>query len=266
MPRPHRIEGEAAPGRFDEQVILIAGAAGGIGAEVTRRFAEEGAAVAAFDVGGLERIRPLAGDDALVGEFDVTNPDSCAAAVDATLERFGRIDAMAIVAGVVHAATPVRDLSPAEWDRVMDVNLRGPFLLARATVPHLRAGGSVVTIGSWWGQAGHAFFSAYCSSKAGLVVFTQCLAEELAESGSRANCICPGNINTSMHREALQVEADQRGLSFDEMKEIEWAKIPLGKAGDPVDIANAVLFLSSDEAKYITGASLDVNGGVLFRS
>ena len=252
--------------RFTGKVVFIVGAAGGIGTAVSRRFAEEGADLAMFDIGSaVERLSGLTDGDALVGEIDLTNEGSCNAAVATTLERYGRIDAVAIIAGVVQEATPIDELSSAEWDRVMNVNLRGPFLLSRSVIPHLGAGGSVVTIGSWWGQAGHAYFSAYCSSKAGLIVFTQCLAEELAPKGSRANCICPGNINTSMHTEALHAEAEQRGLTFEEIKAIEWAKIPLGKAGDPADIANAALFLSSDEAKYITGASIDVNGGVLFR-
>ncbi len=252
--------------RFAGKVVFIAGAAGGIGAAVARRFDEEGADLAMFDIGPtVEKLSTLTEGDALVGEIDLTAEGSCDSAVAATLERYGRIDAVVIVAGVVQEATPIDELSSAEWDRVMNVNLKGPFLLSRAVIPHLGAGGTVVTIGSWWGQAGHAYFSAYCSSKAGLIVFTQCLAEELAARGSRANCICPGNINTSMHTEALHAEAEQRGTTFDEMKALEWAKIPLGKAGDPVDIANAALFLSSDDSEYITGASIDVNGGVLFR-
>ena len=252
--------------RFGGKVVFIAGAAGGIGTAVARRFAEEGADLAMFDIGSkVDELSNLTDGDALVGEIDLTSEGSCDSAVAATLGRYGHLDAVVIVAGVVQEATPIDELSSAEWDRVMDVNLKGPFLLSRAVIPHLGAGGSVVTIGSWWGQAGHAYFSAYCSSKAGLIVFTQCLAEELAARGSRANCICPGNINTSMHTDALHAEAEQRGTTFAEMKAIEWAKIPLGRAGDPVDIANAALFLSSDDAEYITGASIDVNGGVLFR-
>ena len=252
--------------RFDGKVVLIAGAAGGIGATVVRRFAEEGAELALFDIGpALERLSGLTAGTALVGEVDLTSEASCNAAVAATVERYRRIDAVAIIAGVNQEATPIDELASAEWDRVMNVNLKGPFLLSRAVIPHLSAGGSVVTIGSWWGHSGHAYFSAYCSSKAGLIVFTQCLAEELAAKGSRANCVCPGNVNTSMHTDALQAEAEQRGTTFEEMKAVEWAKIPLGRAGDTGDIANAVLFLSSDDASYITGASIDVNGGVLFR-
>lgn len=252
--------------RFAGKAVFIAGAAGDIGTAVVRRFAEEGADLALFDIGPkVETLSGLTEGDALVGEMDLTNEQSCNAAVAATVERYGRIDVVAIIAGVNQEATPIDELSSVEWDRIMNVNLKGPFLLSRAVIPHLGTGASVVTIGSWWGQAGHAYFSAYCSAKAGLIVFTQCLAEELAVKRSRANCICPGNVDTSMHTRALHAEAEERGITFEEMKAIEWAKIPLGKAGDPVDIANAALFLSSDDAKYITGASIDVNGGVLFR-
>ncbi len=252
--------------RFAGKAVLIAGAAGDIGTAVARRFAEEGADLALFDIGPkVKQLSGLTDGDALIGEMDLTDEQSCNAAVATTVEQYGRIDVVAIIAGVNQEATPIDELSSVEWDRVMNVNLKGPFLLSRAVIPHLSTGGSMVTIGSWWGHAGHAYFSAYCSAKAGLIVFTQCLAEELAPKRSRANCICPGNIDTSMHTGALHAEAEQRGITFEEMKSIEWAKIPLGKAGDPVDIANAALFLSSDDAKYITGASIDVNGGVLFR-
>ena len=115
----------------------------------------------------------------------------------------------------------------------MDVNLKGPFLLTKAAIPQMRRGGAIVTIGSWYGQTGHAFFSAYCASKAGLIVYTQCLAGELAPAGIRANCVCPGNINTGMHRHALEAEAATRGIGLEEMRDIEWAKIPLGIAGPP---------------------------------
>src|SRR5690606_36006911 len=100
----------------------------------------------------------------------------------------------------------------------------------------------------------------YCASKAGVISLTQVLAEEMAPFGVRVNSVAPGMINTGMHERALREEAAERGMSFEEFRDSEWARIPLGKAGDPVDIANAHLFLASDEAMYVTGASLDVNG------
>jgi NAD(P)-dependent dehydrogenase (short-subunit alcohol dehydrogenase family) len=168
---------------------------------------------------------------------------------------------------VLQEPATVVDLEIDEWDRVMAVNLKGTFLMTKAVVPYMmeQRRGRIVTIASWYGHSGHAFFSAYCTSKAGVIVLTQCLAAELSDYGVTVNTICPGNINTSMHQEALRGEAAERGISEEEMRRIEWDKIPLRKAGDPEDIADAVGFLASDQAKYITGASLDVNGGVLFR-
>ncbi|MDH3755146.1 MAG: SDR family NAD(P)-dependent oxidoreductase, partial [Acidimicrobiia bacterium] len=118
--------------RFEGKVVLIAGAAGGIGATVARRFAEEGAELALFDIGpAVERLSGPTTSNALVGEVDLASEASCNAAVAATVERYRRIDALAIIAGVVQEATPIDELSSAEWDRVMTVNLKGPFLLSR---------------------------------------------------------------------------------------------------------------------------------------
>lgn len=253
-------------GRLEDRIVMIVGAARGIGAATAARFAEEGATLALFDVApGVDDVLADLGGVGIAGRIDVTDLESCEAGARSVLEEYGRIDILAVIAGVIHDANSVADMPVDDWDRVMSVNLKGPFLVTKAVAPKMREGGAIVTIGSWWGHSGHAFFSAYCASKAGLIVFTQALAGELADEGIRVNCVCPGNVNTDMHRTALEVEAAARGISFEEMKDIEWAKIPLKKAGDPSDIADAVVFLSSDEAKYITGASLDVNGGVLFR-
>ena len=253
--------------RFQGKSVMIVGAAGGIGSATAQRFADEGASLALFDMtpGVHDTMASLNGAEGFADICDITDPASCAAAVAATVERFGGLDVLAVIAGALHPANPVRDLPISDWDLMMDVNLKGPFLCTRAAVPHMRRGGAIVTIGSWYGQSGHAFFSAYCASKAGLIVYTQCLADELAPEGIRANCVCPGNINTGMHRHALEAEAATRGIGFEEMRDIEWAKIPLGAAGPPECIADAVAFLASPDAAYITGASIDVNGGCKFR-
>lgn len=254
-------------GHFEGKSAMIVGAAGGIGTATAQRFAAEGASLALFDMtpGVHDTLAALEGADGFAGICDITDLDSCRAAVAATTERFGALDVLAVIAGALHPASPAEDLPTADWDLMMDVNLKGPFLLTKAAIPQMRRGGAIVTIGSWYGQSGHAFFSAYCASKAGLIVYTQCLADELAPAGIRANCVCPGNINTGMHRHALEAEAATRGVSFEEMRDIEWAKIPLGVAGPPECIADAVAFLASDDAGYITGASIDVNGGCKFR-
>jgi 3-oxoacyl-[acyl-carrier protein] reductase len=258
--------------RFNEKVVIVAGAAQGMGLVTAEMFAREGARVVAIDASPavsaswMKVQQAVPGADGFAIQCDVTDGQACERATRATIDRYGKVDVLAFLAGVLQQANPVVDLPVEEWDRVMNVNVKGAMLMCRAVVPHMMAkhSGRVVTISSWYGHSGHALFSAYCASKAALKVFTQCLAAETAEYGITANCICPGNINTSMHQNALAAEAAKRGVTFEEMKSTEWAKIPLGKAGDPEEIARGLLFLASDDAAYITGASLDINGGVLF--
>jgi NAD(P)-dependent dehydrogenase (short-subunit alcohol dehydrogenase family) len=143
----------------------------------------------------------------------------------------------------------------------------GPFLMCKAVVPAMRKNkyGRIVIIGSYYGRHGVAYFAAYNSSKAAVINFASSLALEVADDNITVNTVSPGMVNTTMHQNALRAEAENRGITFEEMRDIEWGKTPFKRAGDPEDIANAVLFLSSDDASYITGASLDVNGGVLTR-
>jgi NAD(P)-dependent dehydrogenase (short-subunit alcohol dehydrogenase family) len=252
-------------------VALVTGAGGGIGRTVVRTFLQQGTSVALVDA----EDRFLAHTAELADEFpgltvrayaaDVSQTDQVTALAAGVTEDFGRLDALALVAGTVQSAAGIAELTPAEWRRVIDVNLTGAYEMTHALVPLLRqdGGGTITAVSSWWGRSGHALFAAYCAAKAGLIVFTQALADELAPH-IRANTVCPGNIDTAMHRAALESEAAERGVSFDEIRKSEWAKIPLGKAGAPQDIANAIVFLSSPAATYITGASLDVNGGVVY--
>lgn len=261
--------------RFRDRVAIVVGAAQGIGLVAAEQFVREGASVVMSDVnpGVLEEAEKLnerAGGNgaAAVGQVcDIVDPAACEALAASAEERFGRIDVLAVIAGVVQDARPVEQLEPEEWDRIMAINAKGPFLMSRAVVPRMRRNeaGRIVTIASFYGESGHPFFGAYCASKGAVRLFTQVLAAEVAEHNITANAVAPGNINTSMHQKALQDEADARGVSKQEIQDVEWGKIPLKVAGDPADIADAVLFLASDQAKYITGACLDVNGGVLFR-
>jgi len=252
-------------------VALVTGAAGGIGSATARRYAAAGVGVALVDVHAgvddLERsLREEYPDVAVSAHVaDIGDERAVRDLHEAVRSRHGRLDHLALVAGTLQQATSVENLSLDEWERVFRVNLTGPFLLSRELCPTLRKapGGTVVAVSSWWGRSGHPLFSAYCTSKAALIVFTQALAAELAPT-VRANTVCPGNIDTAMHRTALETEARERGVSFEEMRTIEWDKIPMKIAGSPPSIADAVLWLSSTASSYVTGASIDVNGGVLF--
>ena len=259
--------------RFTDKVVVVVGAAQGIGRVTADLFAKEGATVVATDVNpAIDKVfAEIQGDHPGMRGFsivhDVTDRSSSQAVVDRTVAEFGRIDILAHIAGVVQTAGLAEDLDVAEWDRVMSVNLKGPFLMTQAVVPVMRASkwGRIVIIGSYYGRHGVAYFTAYNSSKAGVISYASSLALEVADSNITVNSVSPGMVNTEMHQGALQAEADNRGITYEEMRDTEWNKTPFKKAGDPEDIANAVLFLASDEAKYITGASLDVNGGVLTR-
>jgi NAD(P)-dependent dehydrogenase (short-subunit alcohol dehydrogenase family) len=254
-----------------KRVAVVLGAAGVTGRAVCRRLAHDGFFVVLADAMGLDDAQQSLADigGQLLGSVVVDLRDE--GSVQAAKEQIERlspaIDSLVIVAGVLQDASAATDLDAAEWDRVMSVNLRGPFLATKWLTPLLEPGArsTVVTVGSWWGYEGHAFFSAYCASKAGLRVFTQALAEELAPSGIRVNLVAPGNIDTPMHHRALQAEADARGVSLTDMQTLEWSKIPLGAPAQPDQIAAAIGFLVGDDSSYMTGSVVDVNGGVVFR-
>lgn len=258
----------------DRKVAFITGASGGMGRTAAHTFAEGGYRVVLADLSldTVEAVRDevaaqVPGADLLPVAVDQSSEESLAAAAEAVRNWSGHIDAVTLFAGVVQdPSASVLEMSVDEWDRVQSINLRGVFLAARALVPLIpeNAGGSLTTISSWYGRQGHAFFSAYCASKAGVISLTQSLAAEMADVGIRINSVAPGNIDTRMHQVALENEAAERGISFEQMRDIEWAKIPLKKAGPPSSIVDAVYWLASDHASYITGATIDVNGGVLF--
>jgi NAD(P)-dependent dehydrogenase (short-subunit alcohol dehydrogenase family) len=264
---------DASARRFEGKVVLIVGAARGVGFATAREFAREGALLSVADVDpSIDGIAEQLSDVAAPGSIharraDMTSEEQCDELVAATVERFGRVDVLAVVAGVLQQAAKIADLPSAEWDRVLTVNAKGPMQMARAVIPQMREqhSGRIINVASWFSYSGHAYFGAYCASKAALRMLTQAIAEEEAENGITANCVSPGNVDTEMHRSALRDEAAKRGISTEEMKDIEWAKIPLEHACPPEDIADAIAFVASDQARYMTGASLDVNGGVLLR-
>ena len=131
---------------------------------------------------------------------------------------------------------PIEHLDLHEWDRVLNINVRANVILMKHFIPTLRAagGGSIVTVSSWYGKSGHGLFSAYCASKAALISLTHSAAAELASDKIRVNSVAPGNVATDMHFKALREEADKRSVTFEEMKDTEWNKIPLGRAAEPV--------------------------------
>jgi NAD(P)-dependent dehydrogenase (short-subunit alcohol dehydrogenase family) len=258
--------------RFTDRVVVCVGAAAGMGLSASELFAQEGAVVVMADVdpGVEDAFAELSGRTGCSGfgaRCDVRSAQDCDALVARAVAEHGRVDVLAYFAGVVQRPHELADLDEAEWDRVVDVNHKGCFLLMRAAARVMREQGSgrIVAIASDWGRTGVAHFGAYCASKAGVIVLAQSLAHELAEQGITVNTVSPSLIDTEMHRTALREEAEARGVSFEEQRDLEWSQVPMKRAGDPADVARAVMYLASDDAGYVTGASLDVTGGLMRR-
>lgn len=258
--------------QFTGRVVLIIGAATGMGRANAEQFAELGATLVAADVNpfvdeAFREIQEATGCTGFAARVDVTSGVSCTALIDQVVSAYGRIDALVNCAGVIQVADDVEVLPEEEWDRVLNINLKGHFLMAKAAIPLFKRqqGGRIVLITSIWGREGHRYFAAYCASKGGLIMLTQSLAKELVEHNVTVNSVAPGMINTELHQKSLRDQAVSEGKTYEEVRAQEWAKCPMGYAGDPRDISNGIVFLCSDESRYMTGATLDINGGILMR-
>ena len=250
---------------LEGRVGVVTGAGRGIGAAVARRFAEHGATVVVADIDGGAASSTAASiaeaTEALVEsmELDVTDEHAVEAAIESIRSSHGRLDCAVANAGVVHLREVV-NLEVADWRRVIDVNLTGAFLTVRAAARRMSRGSIIVT-SSLFGLRGGAGNGAYSASKFGLVGLTQSLAAEMASAGVRVNCICPGQIATSMLDEVVdglsRIGNDEPAPSVEELA----SQIPSGRLGTPDDIADACLFLASDLSSYVTGQSLVVDGG-----
>jgi NAD(P)-dependent dehydrogenase (short-subunit alcohol dehydrogenase family) len=263
-----------ATARFADQIVICVGAASGMGLETATAFAREGARLVMADINPSihEAFAQIVGDATttergFAAEFDVRSSEGCDELIARAAAEYGRVDVVSFFTGVVQLAGEVADLDDREWKRVLDINLDGCFHIMRAAARVMRKqrSGRIVAIASDWGRVGIALYSAYCVSKAGVIVLAQSLAEELAEFGVTVNTVSPGMINTSMHQQNLHEEAAARGMTYEAMRDQAWEKIPMKHAGEPRDIADAVLFLASDAARYITGSSIDVTGGLMRR-
>ena len=225
-------------GRLEGKVAIVTGAARGQGAAEVARFRAEGAVVVGGDV--------LEGD---VVSLDVTSPDSWRDVVGKVVADHGRVDVLVNNAGI-HAAAPVQEMTEHDFRRVLDVNLVGPFLGIQAVVPHMPGGGSIINVASLNGLAAQAGTAGYTSSKFGLRGLTKTAALDLGPLGIRVNAILPGVIRTPMVSYVVDTREDEIASG-----------IPLGRIGEPVDIAAAAVFLASDDSAWISGVDLPVDGG-----
>jgi len=251
-------------GKLTGKRALITGAASGIGRATALLLAREGAAVAVVDVdeaGGqavAQQIRDEGGQ-AIFLRCDVTRADDCRHAVQRTVERLGGLDILFNNAGIIRRADVV-DTTEEEWDRVMAVNVKSIFLLSKYAIPVMAqaGGGAIVNTSSGWGLVGGRNAVSYCASKGAVVNMTRAMALDHGPQNIRVNCICPGDTDTPM----LQNEARQLGES-DAVFLADAADRPLQRIGRPEDIARAVLYLVSDDASFVTGTALVVDGGGL---
>ena len=251
--------------RLEGKVALITGGGSGIGLASAVLFAKEGARVVVSDLNEapvLEAADKItsAGGEARAVTGDVSNSAQAASMVSATVDAFGRLDILVNSAGISARNALPEGSSPEDiWDRVMDVNLKGTYLMSWHAVPEMEKNesGSIINLASIMGLVGYPAgmgggFNPYNPSKGGIVQFTRNLSIDLAQRGIRVNCICPGYVETNLTKVLTDDPESLRKLE---------ERHPMGRLGRPEEIANAALFLASDEASFVTGAPLIVDGG-----
>lgn len=258
-------------GRLDGKIAIISGAGQqpgatpGNGRATAIRFAEEGATCVLVDINRdwAQDTRDMIGGNAMVIAADVTDEAACNDIVARTLAEFGRIDVLHNNVGMSKGDRATTDLGADVWDRIMTLNLKSMFMLCKATLPSMRENrsGAINTISSTSSLSLRPTV-AYKTSKGAINTFTQHIAAENAAYGIRANVIVPGLIDTPM---AIERRAAETGRPRDDIRAERDALVPMGHMGEAFDVANAAVFLASDEAKYITGALLPVDGGLLLK-
>ena len=250
-------------GRLDGKVAVITGAASGIGAAAARLFAAEGAAVAVVDRDGdgAGRVADALEGKGLALAADVTDRQGVEEALGRAAATFGRVDVLYNNAGVVAGFGPTAELTAADLNLCLSVNVAGTVFCTQAALPHLRAagGGSIVIQSSVAALVGLPGLAAYCTSKSALLGLTRSLAAELSPEGIRVNAICAGTVDTPMARPLLELRG---GGDAARGAEVTAERYPIGRIGTPEDIARAALFLASDESGFLTGSVITADGGM----
>ena len=236
------------------KTAIVTGAAQGIGYAIAQRFAAEGARVAILDIdadAAKQAAQEIAASAIGIGA-DVSRGDEVDQAFAAVVDQLGSLDILVNNAGIVGSDTPVKDLAEDDWNRVLDINLKGTFLCSRAALRYMipQKAGAIVSLGSISGKEGNANMAPYSVSKAGVICFTKTLAKEVLTDGIRVNCVAPALINTPILEGMEQERVD-----------FLTSKIPLGRLGRPEEVAATILFLASDESTFTTGQCFDVSGG-----
>jgi NAD(P)-dependent dehydrogenase (short-subunit alcohol dehydrogenase family) len=247
--------------RLQSKVAVISGGNIGIGRAIALRFVEEGATVVIAarnpDTANetLNSINEIGGKGHFIS-CDVTQIDQCENVIRETAATYGKLDILVNNAGVIFRNKTVIETTPEEWQKTFDVNVNGAFYLSKFALPHLKASqGNIVNVASYAGMVGFKGAPAYCASKGALIQLTRAMALDHAPEGVRVNCVCPGSVHTEMITSAWD--------TYGEGAESVWAsKHPLGRIAQPVEVADAILYLASNEASFLTGVVLPVDGGV----
>jgi meso-butanediol dehydrogenase/(S,S)-butanediol dehydrogenase/diacetyl reductase len=252
--------------RFTGKDCVVTGGASGIGRAVVLRLAAEGARVAVLDIDldGARETLDLCGGDrrGLAASLDVRSEASVTAVAGQVAEAFGGVDVLVNNAGIEILGT-IAETAPDIWDEIMAVNLRGPYLTSRVFLPQLLAratatgGAAVVHNASLMGQVSSPGLAAYCASKAGLISLTRSMALDFAKQNLRVNCVCPGIIHTPMLERRFAREPD-RAEAYRRVSQ----RPPVHYIGNPEDVAAAIAYLAADEARFVTGSALTIDGGV----
>jgi len=249
--------------RFDGKTAVVTGGASGIGKATAEGFMKEGAKVAIIDI-SRDSCEAASAEMATKGFHptfitgDVSRPDDVHRMVNESLKALGRIDVLFNNAGILVEGT-IEQVSIEDWDRIMAINVRGVFLMSKEVVPIMlrQGGGAIINNASCSGLVGDRNAIAYNTSKGAVVLMTKCLALDYAQKGIRVNSVCPGEVDTPMFRQ----EARARNMPVEEYRKELSECHPIGRLGVPSEVANAVLFLASDEASFITGTAFSVDGG-----
>lgn len=265
---------------LQDKIALVTGASApnGIGQAIARKLAEDGARVVVTDIGEtaevdgvsesrLSRLETLAAalePGGLALELDVTDAAQVERAVAHVQDTFGPIDILVNNAGSLAGADKFMATTPAQWTTSFNVNLLGPMMLSHAVIPGMQAGGGgrIINIGSTGSLGAEPGFGAYTAMKHGLVGLSKTIAAEFGPDNILCNIVCPGFIATDMHMAANTRIAGERGLCVQEVKAQRYANVALRDAGRPADVANAVAYLAGPHARYVTGVTLPVSGGV----
>ena len=255
--------------RFVGQVVTITGAARGIGQACAYRFAEEGADIACLDIDMEVNEQTAAkchefGVEAISVKINVTDPASVKEAFDAVVKKWGRIDTLVCSAGIT-TSTPLAEIPFEEWQRTIDINLTGVFLCNQAVGPLMmeQKSGSIINLASMAGKTSWPWTESYSASKSGVIGLTRSVAMELAPFGVTVNALCPGNTLTEMVKKVAADVGSRDGMTADEWLKMRADDCPMKRIAAPWEMAGVTAFLASQDARYLTGQAIEVDGGMV---